>query len=96
MRELRYARDEYETLHLVISLEYGEHFTVDGCACLVFGCMPGVLQRRVVLVYEYRHLLPGLPIGCPYYAMESVGQRVAVTFYNVIVLLIIHEHIVKI
>ena len=73
LRELRDAGDENETFVLVVGFQNGEHFAVDRCTRLMVGHFPGMLQWRVVLVYQYRHRLASLLAGGLNDCIEAVG-----------------------
>ena len=96
LRKLGDACDEDKLLVFVVRLQDGKDLSVDAGAGLVVRRLPGVLQRRIVLVDEDGHLLPCLPISRLDNGVEAVGKLSCRLRRNAIFLLQVVESIVQI
>ena len=68
------ARNKNETLIRIIGFQNGKNFTVYLCASLVIGCLPGVLERRIVFIDKNGDFCTCLFVCLRDNGIESVGK----------------------
>lgn len=60
LRKLGNASDKDKLLILIISLQDGKNTTIDCCTTFMFWCLPRMLKRSVIFIYEDGNLLTSL------------------------------------